>query len=106
VKFLVDHQLPQALAVFLRQMGQHVLDAGLADASDLEICRYATACDRIVISKDEDFVYHASKPDAGIRLLWVWLGNCRTASLLSTFERLWPRVEFSLRAGERIIEIR
>ena len=42
MKFLVDNQLPAALARFLTSRGvecRHVLDAGLADASDAEIGR-------------------------------------------------------------------
>jgi hypothetical protein len=40
VKFLVDNQLPAALAEFLRKRGldcQHVLDVDLAQASDADI---------------------------------------------------------------------
>jgi predicted nuclease of predicted toxin-antitoxin system len=109
VRFLVDNQLPAALAVYLRQKGldcQHVLDAGLAEAPDAGICRYAAAHDRIIISKDEDFFYLASQPEKQIRFLWVRLGNCRTAALLQAFEQVWPKLEASLKAGERIVEIR
>jgi predicted nuclease of predicted toxin-antitoxin system len=65
VKFLIDNQLPGALAVYLRNKGldcEHVLDAGLAQASDAELCRYATANAQIIISKDEDFLYLATRP--------------------------------------------
>lgn len=109
MKFLVDNQLPAALAVYLRKKGldcQHVLDAGLAQATDAELCRYATANDRIIISKDEDFLYLASEPKATFQLLWVRLGNCRTAALLEAFDQIWLKLEASLKAGERIIEIR
>jgi len=44
VKFLVDNQLPAALARFLTSRGadcQHVLDVGLADATDSEIWEHA-----------------------------------------------------------------
>ena len=109
MKFLVDNQLPAALAQHLRQRGfdcAHVLDIGLAEASDLDICRYAEARERIIVSKDEDFFHLASQPDASIRLLWVRLGNCRTKALLEAFERFWPTIESCINAGDRIIEIR
>ncbi len=57
MKFLVDNQLPKALAEHLRAQGQdcqHVLEAGLGDASDISICRYAKAQDRVLISKAEE----------------------------------------------------
>jgi predicted nuclease of predicted toxin-antitoxin system len=109
VKFLVDNQLPTALAQYLRQRGfdcEHVLDIGLAQASDIEICRYAEAQDRTIVSKDEDFFYLASQPETNIRLLWVRLGNCRTKALVEAFERFWPMIESWIEAGDRIIEIR
>jgi hypothetical protein len=34
------------------------------------------------------------------------LGNCRTSALLQAFDRLWPEIEASLNAGDRVIEIR
>jgi predicted nuclease of predicted toxin-antitoxin system len=109
VKFLVDNQLPPALAQYLRKRGfdsEHVLDVGLDKALDIEICRYAESNERILVSKDEDFLYLASRTNAKLRLLWVQLGNCRTPALLAAFERHWPLIESVLKAGDRIIEIR
>jgi predicted nuclease of predicted toxin-antitoxin system len=109
VKFLVDNQLPPALAQYLRKRGfdcQHVLDVGLAEALDNEICRYAEVQERIIVSKDEDFLYLATQAQSQIRLLWVRLGNCRTSALLAAFDRLWTLIESALNAGDRIIEIR
>lgn len=109
MKFLVDQQLPLALAKCLQKRGfecQHVLDVALAEGLDSEICQYAKAHEQIIISKDEDFFYIASQSRANIRLIWVRLGNCRTASLLAAFERLWPSIEASLKSGDRIIEVR
>ncbi len=51
MKFLVDNQLPTALAQYLRERGfdcQHVLEAGLGDALDSEICRHAEFEKRII----------------------------------------------------------
>jgi predicted nuclease of predicted toxin-antitoxin system len=109
VKFLVDHQLPPALARYLRSRGfdcEHVLDIGLAESLDSEICKYAENHDRVIVSKDEDFLYLASQSKAKFRLLWVRLGNCRTAALLAAFDQSWNRIESALAAGDRIVEIR
>ncbi len=57
-----------------------------------------------IISKDEDFLHLTERPGAGVQLVWVRLGNCRKAILLSTIERLWPKIEASLKAGETILE--
>ncbi|HKV91635.1 MAG TPA: DUF5615 family PIN-like protein [Candidatus Angelobacter sp.] len=109
MKFLVDNQLPAALAQYLRKRGfdcLHVLDIGLAEANDADICRYAAGDERVIISKDQDFLYLANQLETEIKLIWVRLGNCRTAALLEAFERFWSLIESSLQAGDRIIEIR
>ena len=109
MKFLVDNQLPAALARFLASRGadcQHVLDLDLGDASDTEIWKHASRNDCVVISKDEDFFYLANAPSAKARLIWIRLGNCRTNALLSAIELLWPKIEAGLKAGDRIIEVR
>jgi predicted nuclease of predicted toxin-antitoxin system len=78
VKFLVDNQLPTALARFiaedLRGEALHVVDVGLRDGTDAEIWAYASENDFVLISKDDDFVTLYSKTPSA-RLLWVRLGN-------------------------------
>ncbi len=109
MKFLVDNQLPAALARFLVSRGvdcRHVLELGMGDASDVEIWEHASRSDRVVISKDEDFFYLASIPGAKARLIWIRLGNCRTKELLRVIELLWPKIEAALRAGDQVIEVR
>jgi predicted nuclease of predicted toxin-antitoxin system len=109
VKFLIDNQLPSALAAYLHDKGfetEHVLDIGLADASDVALCKYATENKCVIVSKDEDFLYLANRPKADFQFLWIRLGNCRTAVLLENFERVWQKVETSLAEGERVVEIR
>ena len=59
MNFLVDNQLPPALARFIQtefnSQAIHVIDVGLRDASDAEIWRYVSTTNSILISKDEDF---------------------------------------------------
>jgi len=85
---------------------QHVLDCGLAGASDADLCKYASAHGRVIVSKDGDFLYLASQLRASFQLVWVRIGNCRKAALLVAFESAWPKVEASLQAGDRVVEIR
>ena len=77
MNFLVDNQLPPALARFieseLKVSAIHVVDVGLRDASDAEVWRYASAEDLILVSKDEDFANMIlSRPIA--RLIWIRSG--------------------------------
>ena len=96
MRFLVDNQLPAGLARLLAGRGlecQHVLDLNLAQASDLEIGRYAAGNQMIVVSKDEDCFHLAARPDSEARLIWIRLGNCRTPQLLVAIDKMWPRVQ-------------
>ena len=83
-----------------------MLDAGLAQARDSVIWKYAIEQGMVLVSKDEDFFHLASRPLAGGQFLWVRLGNWRTAHLLSAFERALPSLLERLQAGERVIELR
>jgi predicted nuclease of predicted toxin-antitoxin system len=76
------------------------------DADDAAICKYAGLQDSTIISKDEDFIFFAKQPKVRIRFIWVRLGNCRTATLLGTFETAWPQIEAAINAGDWVIEIR
>ncbi len=89
MRFLVDNQLPPALARLNADFdseGFHVADIGLRDASDAEVWSYVSRDGSVLISKDEDFanmVLH--RPTA--KLIWVRFGNCRRAFLLDLFRR-------------------
>jgi predicted nuclease of predicted toxin-antitoxin system len=90
VKFLVDNQLPAALARFIQAKGcqaVHVLDIGLAEASDIEIFQRAELDGYILVSKDEDFLHLVLKPGTSAGLVWVRIGNCRKQHLLEVFDR-------------------
>jgi predicted nuclease of predicted toxin-antitoxin system len=55
--FLVDAQLPSALArriQTLGHIGEHVFDCGLAKAPDHVIRNYAASKGAVIVSKDED----------------------------------------------------
>lgn len=109
MKFLVDNQLPSALARFLASRGVdclHVLDIDMGAATDVAIWEYAGRNDCVVVSKDEDFLYLAAIPSSKAKLIWVRMGNCRTPALLAAVERLWPKIVASLEAGDRVIELR
>ena len=109
MKFLVDNQLPPALARFisedLRAEALHVADAGLRDGTDADIWSYASKNDFVLITKDDDFVTLYSRAPSA-KLLWVRIGNCRRARLLEVFERQWQRILVRLEQGERFVELR
>jgi predicted nuclease of predicted toxin-antitoxin system len=109
MNLLVDNQLPRSLATHLRTLGhgcEHVLDVGLSAADDLTVWRHADANKQILISKDEDFVFLASRPNDTGRLIWVRLGNCRNAPLSAAFDRLNVELIRAFDAGQRVVEVR
>jgi predicted nuclease of predicted toxin-antitoxin system len=58
MQFLVDTNLPRALAVWLGQSGheaEHVLDLSLAQTTDAQIWVHANQIGSVIVSKDEDF---------------------------------------------------
>ena len=108
MKFLVDNQLPAALARFIESRGchaKHVLDIGLAEACDTQILRYAELESYILVSKDEDFLHLVLRPGVTTGLVWVRIGNCRKQHLLEAFDRVWPRLMERIESGERIVEV-
>ena len=109
MRFLVDNQLPAALARFLAAQGheaEHVLDLHLDGADDRTIWRHAASHGSVVVSKDEDFLYFATQPDSVTALVWVRLPNCRKQTLLAAFERALPALISALEAGNRVVELR
>jgi Domain of unknown function (DUF5615) len=64
MRFLVDNQLPPILAGWLCDRGHdaiHSFDAGLARLDDRALWAHAIAEGRVVISKNEDFLYLANQ---------------------------------------------
>ena len=109
MKFLVDNQFPAALARFLNSQGhdaQHVLDLQMDEASDASIWKFAVSDSRVLVSKDEDFLQFAIRPNAATAFLWVRLPNCRKQPLLAAFERALPSILAALEAGSRVVELR
>ena len=84
----------------------HVFECGLSGADDLEIWTFATLDDRIVISKDEDFVFLANRSGDTGRLVWVRLGNCRNTALLTAFDGAKEALLQAFESGQRIVELR
>lgn len=109
MKFLVDNQLPVALARHLSAQGhecRHVLDLGLDESDDATIWHRVAAESFVLISKDEDFLHMANRPNASAQFIWVRLGNCRKQDLLSAFDTLLQQLVAALQTGTRVVEVR
>ena len=90
MRFLVDTQLPKSLAAFLNQQGFDALHTlGLPDQNktkDGQIARLATIENRVVISKDSDFLESFLIKSEPRKLIIVKTGNISNRQLLKLFE--------------------
>lgn len=110
MKFIVDAQLPPALARALRDHGidaSAVREIGLREADDPGIWNYAIENGAAVISKDEDFAERClTSPSAPIVIIWLRIGNTSNRNLLAWLMPLWPEIARRIEAGDRLIEVR
>lgn len=108
MRFLVDAQLPPALARWLAAAGheaEHVADLGLAGASDLEVWDCALGTSAVIVSKDEDFVILRSIRTPSPPIVWIRRGNTSRRELLRWIEPLFPQILAALRKGEDLVEV-
>ncbi len=107
--FLVDNQLPPALARLISSEfgvdATHVADIGLHEAIDAQLGADASETNSVLISQNDDFVrLFRDTPTA--RLIWVRVGNCRCRILPEVFRRVWPGIVERLDKQDWFIEVR
>ena len=109
MRFLVDAQLPPALA---RWLGEHgfsataVRQVGLRDSDDGSIWNFAVEGSWIVVTKDEDFVARCTVEPNAPTVVWLRIGNCTNRVLFAWLELLLPGIVERLHRGEKVIEVR
>ncbi len=108
MKFLVDANLPPALARWLASEGheaQHVGDFGMERAPDREIWARARETGACIVTKDEDFILLQALDRAGPAIVWIRIGNAVRGVLLRRLPALWPAVISAIARGEKVIEV-
>lgn len=109
MKFIVDAQLPPALAELLGELGQEgaaVREVGLRETDDGPIWQYALDHGLVIVPKDDDFPERSLRNSAAPQVLWLRIGNCSNRALFGWFRPLWSEIERRLLAGDRIVEVR
>ena len=104
MRFLVDAQLPPALAGWLRARGHEAEHTGAA-AKDGAIWDRARDEDWIIVTKDRDFAVWVTARRAGPAVVWIRLGNATTDVLTRWLEPRWPKVERRLSQNARLVEV-
>jgi predicted nuclease of predicted toxin-antitoxin system len=109
VRFLIDAQLPPALARWLAERGhvaEHVADLGMQRARDATIWAFAVSSDAVIITKDEDFPSRRAVADDGPQIVWLRIGNTRRVPLIAWFAGMYSQCLAALERGEAIVELR
>jgi predicted nuclease of predicted toxin-antitoxin system len=108
MRFVIDEQLPPALAPFLKTRGhdaRHVRELGLAGKGDASIWAHALANTAVIVTKDEDFVARRTLDPDGPPVLWLRIGNTRTKVLVELIDRLLDQLVEKLESGDRMIQL-
>ena len=110
MKFLIDAQLPPAVAGWLREAGHdaaHVEDVGLREAEDGPIWTHALQTAAVIVTKDEDFAARAARPAKTKTPVIVWLrvGNTTNTALRTWIEPRLPGIVELIRQGHPLVEV-
>ena len=109
MRFIVDAQLPPAVARWLGDQGlaaKSVRELGLRDSDDGSIWNFALTDDWIVITKDEDFVVRCITNPVAPAVVWLRIGNCTNRVLFGWLHPLLPDIINRLNEGAKLIEVR
>lgn len=109
MKLIVDAQLPPLLAEELRKAGCDAValfEIGLQEAKDAVIWEYALSNHAAILTKDADFAERCLRTTGAPVVVWLRIGNATNPTLLNWFMPMLPQMLASLRAGDKLIEIR
>lgn len=109
MKFLVDAQLPRRLATWLNGAGfdaVHTLDLPLGNRTpDTVINDVSVDEERVVITKDADFVNSFLLQKKPYKLLLISTGNIRNAELEVLFHANIEKLRETFEAGFEFVEL-
>ena len=108
-KFLIDAQLPPALARFLAAKtgtAIHVADLGAKDAADSWIWEKALSEGWVLVTKDEDFPMRAALAKDAPVIVWIRFGNTSRKELMRRIEPMGDLWIERIGEGERLLEVR
>ena len=108
MKFLIDAQLPPALATWLEGRGHqasHIIATAGLGVTDAAIWETARREERVIVTKDRDFAIWAAARRQGPQVVWIRLGNATSGSLLSWLEPRWLEIETRLEEQVHLIEV-
>ena len=108
MNFLVDAQLPPALAQWLREAGytaQAVRDLGLREAEDGAIWIHALQTCTVILTKDEDFAFRAQQDGNGPVVVLLRIGNTSNRALRAWLLPQMTQIVTLIKQGNRLVEV-
>lgn len=108
MRFLVDAQLPPALARYLTQDGHEafaVRDLALRNADDEVIWDRAKSGGFVIVTKDEDFVQMVWRFGPPPQVMWLRIGNATNRALLAWLAPVLPEAFSALARGDALVEV-
>lgn len=108
MRFLVDTNLPPALATWIAEHGheaEHAASEISPKADDRAIWDRAVERGAVVVTKDADYLDLATRI-GGARVVLLRCGNLKLAPFRLWIEARWTTVEALLDLGETAVEVR
>ncbi len=109
MKVLVDAQLPRRLSLWISESGvdsRHTLDLPNANqTTDNELCEIALKENRVIVTKDMDFVHSFLLSGSPSRPLLVSTGNINNVELLKLFDANLDIVKEQFEQGAKFVEL-
>lgn len=111
MKFLIDANLPRALAAWIAAGGDAGDDVAYIDdllsppAADDDIWNLALAQGAVVVTKDADFAVRAARDDR-VRVVWIRCGNLKLKLFEAWFAARTEAMRRLLAMDERVVELR
>lgn len=109
MRFVVDAQLPRSLCLWLQRQGHeavHTLDLPEGNStSDLNIIDFADKQNRVVITKDNDFVNFRIVKGKPEKILLITTGNIRNKALIRIFENNFEVLSSLFTSNAQVVEM-
>lgn len=105
--FIIDTQLPPALARWMRNQGCNAVHTTYFSSghlmADVQIRTIAVQENRIVVTKDNDFFENYLLKGIPPKVLLLQFGNCSNRDLLAQFEAHFDRVRERFEHGAGLV---
>ncbi|MDP2691751.1 MAG: DUF5615 family PIN-like protein [bacterium] len=94
LKFIVDHNVPKSVGVYLKQNKCDVVFVGdlNPEMTDLEIIKLAQKEDRIIVSNDKDFISLSVTYNTVDMILFDFISQ-RPDVRIDSLQKIWPQIK-------------